>query len=96
MYLCLLLRMLSHVHVQRIMRVPKPSRKRKFNLNTIDAIRLALILKGVGEKRAAAIVQYRKQHGAFQSINDLAHVKGIGPHFVKQHWEELNKQFSVS
>lgn len=35
-------------------------------------------LKGVGDKKAQAIVAYRKQHGDFKSVEDLAKVKGIG------------------
>ena len=35
-------------------------------------------LKGVGEKKAQAIIAYRKSHGDFSSIDDLLNVKGIG------------------
>jgi competence protein ComEA len=35
-------------------------------------------LKGVGLKKAKAIVAYRKANGPFASIDDLASVKGIG------------------
>lgn len=35
-------------------------------------------LKGIGPKKAEAIIAYRTQHGAFKSVNDLTHVKGIG------------------
>lgn len=35
-------------------------------------------LKGIGEKKAAAIISYRDSHGAFNSIDDLSKVKGIG------------------
>ncbi|MBX9585861.1 MAG: helix-hairpin-helix domain-containing protein [Gammaproteobacteria bacterium] len=34
-------------------------------------------IKGIGEKRAKAIIQYRKAHGDFKSVGDLAQVKGI-------------------
>ncbi len=34
-------------------------------------------IKGIGEKRAKAIVQYRKIHGEFKSLDDLAQVKGL-------------------
>lgn len=35
-------------------------------------------LKGVGEKKAKAIVAYREQHGPFTTVDDLVNVKGIG------------------
>lgn len=41
-------------------------------------------LPGVGPATAAAIAQYREQHGAFGSVNDLAKVKGIGPSKLAQ------------
>ncbi|MCW8832094.1 MAG: ComEA family DNA-binding protein [Colwellia sp.] len=37
-----------------------------------------LTLKGIGEKKAQAIVNYRKQVGNFKTIEDLMKVKGIG------------------
>jgi competence protein ComEA len=49
------------------------------NINTADAATLATQLKGIGEKRAQAIVEYRAIHGSFSSIEDLDQVKGIGP-----------------
>ena len=47
------------------------------NINLADAKKL-VELKGVGEKKAQAIVTYRQLHGQFKSVNDLAQVKGIG------------------
>lgn len=35
-------------------------------------------LKGVGPRKAAAIVKERQQHGAFIDARDLTRVKGIG------------------
>ncbi len=35
-------------------------------------------LPGIGEVRAQAIVDYRLNHGRFQSINELTNVPGIG------------------
>ncbi|MBL4910408.1 MAG: helix-hairpin-helix domain-containing protein [Alteromonadaceae bacterium] len=35
-------------------------------------------LRGIGEKKAQAIIQYRKLNGAYNSLNDLLKVKGIG------------------
>ncbi|AZA08751.1 ComEA family DNA-binding protein [Corynebacterium pseudopelargi] len=36
-------------------------------------------LSGVGEKTAAAIIEYRESNGGFQSVEQLKEVKGIGP-----------------
>lgn len=57
------------------------------NINTASADQLAMSLKGVGESKAQAIVDYRTQHGAFKSADELVQVKGIGERTV-----ELNRQ----
>lgn len=49
------------------------------NINTADAATMARDLKGIGLKRAQAIVEYRQKHGPFKSADELALVKGIGP-----------------
>lgn len=48
------------------------------NVNTADAKTISESLKGIGQKKAAAIVKYRKQYGEFKTIDDLAKVSGIG------------------
>ena len=35
-------------------------------------------IKGIGKKKAEAILQYRKEHGAFRTKEELLQVKGIG------------------
>lgn len=47
------------------------------NINTADAREL-IKLSGIGEVKAAAIVTYREEHGAFSSVEELLNVKGIG------------------
>ena len=41
-------------------------------------------LPGIGPSLALAIVQYRDQHGPFQSIDELLEVPGIGPSRLAQ------------
>ncbi len=41
-------------------------------------------LKGVGEKKAQAIVEYRQKNGSFKNIDEIKNVKGIGPAFLKK------------
>lgn len=60
------------------------------NINTADVDHLAAV-KGLGPKRAQAIIDYRQQHGDFQSVDDLSHVKGIGPSLLSK----ISPQLSV-
>jgi competence protein ComEA len=48
------------------------------DLNTADAAALAQALQGVGPAKAQAIVDYRRRHGPFKTVDELALVKGIG------------------
>lgn len=48
------------------------------DINRADADTISKALKGVGPKKAEAIVQYRKEHGNFKTLKDLENVKGIG------------------
>lgn len=50
----------------------------KVNINTATAEQLQQ-LHGVGEKKAQEILEYRRQHGRFKSIEELTNVKGFGP-----------------
>lgn len=47
------------------------------NINTADATMLQT-LSGIGEKRAADIINYRETNGLFETIDDLDQVSGIG------------------
>lgn len=48
------------------------------NINTADAQALADGLAGIGMSKAQLIVAYRKEHGAFASVDKLGDVQGIG------------------
>lgn len=54
-----------------------PALQGALNLNTTSPDQLVL-LPGVGESRARAIVALRKQRGGFKKVDELADVKGIG------------------
>ena len=56
----------------------QPQSAATININEASAARIAEVLDGIGEKRAQAIVDYREKHGAFESLDDLAAVKGVG------------------
>ena len=59
------------------------------NINTADKESLMTSIKGVGEKRAEAIIAYREQYGAFKSIEELAEVRGVGPSIVEANIDNL-------
>ena len=49
----------------------------KIDINTATVDQLQM-LPGIGEVLAQRIIDYREEHGAFQSIEDLLNVSGIG------------------
>ena len=53
------------------------------NINTATKEELTS-LKGIGEKRAQEIINYRTKNGPFKSVDDLGKVPGIGPGILKQ------------
>ena len=54
------------------------------NINTADANELASAIKGIGIKKAEAIVDYRNKVGSFSSVEDLTNVKGIGEKLLEK------------
>jgi competence protein ComEA len=68
----------------------------KIDLNKADALALSKSVKGIGQKRAEAIVKYREEHGKFNSVADLAKVKGFGNRFVESHLSQLQETFSIN
>ena len=59
------------------------------NINTADAATLAANIKGVGAKKAQAIIQYRKANGPFKRVDDIVKVKGIGSKLLEKNRADL-------
>jgi competence protein ComEA len=56
----------------------------KLNINTANAETLASKMKGIGLRKAEAIVAYRNTYGPFADILELEDVKGIGKKTVEK------------
>jgi competence protein ComEA len=59
------------------------------NLNTADAATLQSSLAGIGKAKAEAIVAYREANGAFESVDELLEVKGIGQALIERNRDKL-------
>jgi competence protein ComEA len=60
------------------------------NINTADITTLTHI-KGIGPSKAKAIVEYRKKHGRFESVEELIRINGIG----KKTFEKIKSDITV-
>lgn len=67
----------------------------KVNINTADEKTLQSIT-GIGAKKAASIVAYRKTQGKFKTIDDLTHVKGISVAMLEKLQAKNNHRLIVS
>lgn len=59
------------------------------DINTADAETISAELNGIGLAKAKAIVEYRKKHGPFRSVEDLSLVKGIGERTVERNRADI-------
>ncbi|MDB4974063.1 MAG: competence protein ComEA helix-hairpin-helix repeat protein [Myxococcaceae bacterium] len=60
-----------------------PEAAQPVDLNSADETAL-LELPGIGPARARAILEFRRAHGAFRSVSQLLHIKGIGRALLRQ------------
>lgn len=73
----------------------QPLLSQKIDLNHADLSTLTGSFKGIGKKRAEAIIAYRDSHHGFKSLEELAEVKGIGQSFLEKNREKLNAVYTL-
>ena len=59
------------------------------NINTANAETMAAQLKGIGLKKAQAIVAHREQYGTFKTVGELSDVKGIGEGLLAKNHDRI-------
>lgn len=59
------------------------------DINTANAEQLQQ-LKGVGPKRAKAIISYREQHGPFTRPEQLLNIKGVGKRLLERNRGQID------
>ena len=62
------------------------------NINNADKETLMSVIKGVGEKKAEAIIQYREKNGPFESIDELSNIKGIDIGIIEKNKHNLTTE----
>lgn len=68
----------------------------KVDINKADAQTLQENLTGVGPAKAKAIVDYRRKHGKFNSLDDLMQVPGIGEATIQKNRRNLSLKSGLS
>lgn len=58
------------------------------NINTAK-VEALVQLKGVGERKAQAIVAWRTKNGGFKKVEQIVNVKGIGQSFLEKNRKYL-------
>ncbi|WP_228768529.1 ComEA family DNA-binding protein [Shewanella sp. TC10] len=67
----------------------KDTKLAKVNINKASTTELQQ-LKGIGESKAKAIVDYRTKHGKFTSLNQLSQVSGVGDKLIEQNAKQIS------
>ncbi|OEK70361.1 transporter [Staphylococcus equorum] len=70
--------------------IDNSTNKEKININSATEEEL-LTVPGIGPSKAKSIIEYREQNGAFESIEQLTEVKGIGAKTL----EKLGSYFTI-
>lgn len=70
--------------------------KSKIDLNHANVAALTGSFKGIGKKRAEAIIAYRESHQGFKALEELAEVKGFSQKFIEKNHDKLKEVFVIN
>lgn len=71
-----------------VAKVEAATTQEAININTADVQELTK-LKGIGVKKAEAIIAWREENGNFKTVDQLLEVKGIGEATLAQNRENI-------
>ncbi len=66
------------------------------NINKASAEVMQENLKGIGPKKAEAIIAYRTEHGDFKKLEDIKEVKGIGDALFEKNKADMSLDQGLS
>lgn len=58
------------------------------DINKADKAQL-MAIKGIGEAKANAVLEYRKEHKCFKNVEEIKSVKGFGDKFLEKNKSNL-------
>lgn len=71
----------------------KPAEEHKVDVNKATVKELAQV-KGLSHAKARVIVNYRKKHGDFKSLDEIREIK-VFKKMHEEHWKKIEEQLSV-
>ncbi|MCL1065429.1 helix-hairpin-helix domain-containing protein [Shewanella olleyana] len=67
----------------------KDTKQVKVNINKASTAELQQ-LKGIGESKAKAIVEYRTKNGKFSNLEQLSQVSGVGEKLIEKNANQIS------
>lgn len=61
----------------------------KININTATAEEISSAMSGIGESKARAIVEYRKNNGKFKTLESIQEVDGVGAKTLEKNRDKI-------
>ncbi len=78
----------KEVNVDAVKQMKNVVQQQTVNINQSNVSEL-ITLKGIGESKAQAIVDYRQKFGSFKSVSELSEVSGVGPKIIDDNKSRL-------